>query len=254
MATKNQPFLRQLLNKPYDEVPFTDLKISTATIDVRLVDNAKIDFAKLFTLLPVVHPDQQVGIGDDTPWPPGTIVGAKFLKQCRGKRINKGTRCFKNSVTIWIWLKEKRICVKISPDSLHMTGCKDLRQAAECARYVQLHMQLLEEHGVYEVFPHVIRFDVCMINYNFNLGVGIDLVLLDKFICENYPKLFITPYDPNMHGTTMPLRCPLLLSTYTVHGNGQICMCVSEIDIEQALINIAKSHDIFYTVMSEYRK
>lgn len=250
---RNQPFLRQLLNKPYNQTPFESLEISTATVDVRLVEDAKVNFAKLFQLLPIVPPELQTD--KNMQWPPGTIYGGKFADEIRGCPPKMNTKGFKNSVTLWMWLKEKDMCVKISSDNLHMTGCKTLYQAAECARYVQQHMQLIhEEVPVYEIFPHISRFDICMINYNFNLAVGIDLKALDQYIMQNYPQIFISPYDENIHGSTMPLKLPMLLCSYTVYSNGQVCTRVKEIDLEKAMSNICKSYECFTALMQAFRK
>lgn len=260
-----EPFIKQLLDKPHSKIPFDMLSISVMTIDVRLVSDANVDFISLFDLLPVVPKELQLEELKNHPelnnvhevqWPPGTIVGAKWDDKQRGCPQKTETKGFKNSTTIWLWISEKKICVKISGDSLHMTGCKKPEHAVECARYVTQHIHLAaltSQVQLYEAFPHVSGFEVCMINYNFNMNVGIDLTELDRFICQNYSKVMISPYDPNIHGSTMPLKLPLLLCSYTIHDNGQVCFCVKESDLEQAMINIRTCYDVFFAVITAFR-
>ena len=250
---RNQPYVMQLLGKRYTRVPFESLQISTATIDVRLVE-CDIDFVKVFEMISIVPQEEQDRFPANHHWPAGTVIGAKYSNRLRGNPPKKDTKGFKNSTTVWIWVKEKCLCVKIHAESLHMTGCKTVQQAAECARYIQQHIELIHEidQSVYKNYPHVQQIDNCMINYNFNLGVGIDLVMLDKFICENYPKLFIAPYDQNLNGSNMPLKLPELLCSYTIHSNGQVVMRVKEQDIDQAVLNVCVGHECFFKVMEAF--
>lgn len=251
---KFDPFLKQYMGVKYQQNPFGFLSISTATIDVRLPENTNIDYKYLFENFPVVPKEQQDLCGD-IHWSPGTITGAKEGSRIRGKPPTPSKKALKNSAMIWIWLVDKWVNVKISRNNLHITGCKKLLHAAEAVRYVQQHIQLiLMAKGVspYEIFPYAMRFDNHMINYNFNLGVAISLPEFDLFIASQYSEQVFSSYDQNIHHTSMPLSYPSLEIKYTINDNGQISMCVSTSDIEEASENAKKGYDFFFQMLKAY--
>ena len=136
-----------------------------------------------------------------------------------------------------------------------MTGCKFIDQAIEATRYIQMHLQYIQEVRnieVYGIYPHANRVDVCMINYNFSLGVAIDLTDFDIFIEENYPKFAYSPYDANICNDTLPMKVPNLAINYTIHDNGRVSICSNERDVDMALKNVNTAFDAFYMILNEF--
>lgn len=258
------PFIRKLNNEPYNRVEFDDLKISTATIDVRLVNDVSINFPVLIDLLTVVPLDVQEIVGLNYKWPAGTIVGAVCGNKRRGyiptlKKSKGEKRGFKNSTMVWIWLesKQKTVNVKICVSSLHITGCKSIDHAVEATRYIQEHLQEVATKAptpIYKQFPSATRIDICMINYNFSLGVAIDLAELDLFIDLYYPNFAYSPYDPNICIDTFSMKVPKLLTSYTIHDNGRISINTNEPDVEQAYENLRVGFKTFYMILDEFSK
>lgn len=258
MSKKYEPFLKQALDTEHKFVPFDKLAISTVTMVVRLIETSKIRFPELFEALPVVPAEIQLKY-PNYKWPVGTITCVKHDGKTRGISPTDSERSFKNSTMVWIWIadKNKPVNIKISANTLHLTGCKNLEQTAHTARLFQLHLDtLFELTGIkyYDEYPYIIDFNVCMINYNFDLEVALDLQKFDVFISKEFSSAFFSSYDHNIHGTTMPLKCPQMYMTYTLHDNGQVCMCVSEPDVQKALINIIKGHQIFFILLDAFRE
>lgn len=264
-TTKYDPFLKQHLGSDYIEVPFDELKISTATMDVRMHERTELNYKQLFLDLPVV-PEAEYNENPLRRWPAGTIFAAKFEDRVRGVPPTTSEVAFKNSTMLWIWLTDKAVNVKISSNNLHITGCKKVEHAAETARLLQLHILVLlekqfgqlpeeplEDTPYFVRWPYVLRFDVCMINYNFTLGVALDLPAFDIFISRNYAKFAFSSYDQNVNGTGMPLECPMLAVKYTINDNGQISMCVKDADIEISLENVVKAYKAFYVIVNSFK-
>lgn len=247
--SKLEPFIRQKLGVSHKQVDFESLTISTATLDVRMRDDVNIDFISLFYLLKVHDGD------DDGPLYVGKITGAKYADKIRGKPPKTDTKGFKNATLIWLWLNDKKINVKISCHNFHITGCKKLEHAAEVTRCLQQHLQLISQtKKVYDIFPHALRVDVHMNNYNFSLNFGIYLPDFDIFIMKKYSDNLFSTYDQNIHKTSMTIRLPELQITYTVNDNGQISICASEHDLQMTEDNARKGYLIFYHMFDEYRK
>ena len=251
---KYEPFLRKAMDADHKYIPFDQLKMSTVTMVVKLVDDCNIKFNEMINYVPIIpaylqhkYPKHQ--------WPAGSIMCIKFGGEVRGVLPTDSDRNMKNSTTLWIWLEEKIVNVKVSAKTLHITGCKNLDQTAETARLIRQHLELLYEQGIklFDEIPYASEFNVCMINYNFNLGVALDLSKFDIFIAKEFGDILYSPYDPNIHGTTMPLKCEQLSMTYTLHDNGQICMCVRIKDVTRALINDLKGHEIFFIILNAFR-
>jgi len=252
--SRYDPFIKQCLGAKYKERLFDDLTISTATIDVRLPEVANIDYKFLFENLAVVPKSVQDALKLDR-WPAGTIFAAKEGDRFRGNPPTKTTKALKNAAMIWIWLTEKWVNVKISRSSLHVTGCKKLEQAAEACRYVQQHMELLVTTNFkpYGSYPYALRFDVNMINYNFSLDVALSLPDFEDFVYKNWQEHVVSSYDQNIHGTALPLRCPELKVKYTVNDNGQVSMCTSVSDVEQALFNVREAYMLFFKMLNDFQ-
>uniref|UniRef100_A0A6C0CI00 Uncharacterized protein n=1 Tax=viral metagenome TaxID=1070528 RepID=A0A6C0CI00_9ZZZZ len=248
--SKYDPFIKQCLGAKYKEKSFDELTISTATIDVRLPEIADVNYKYLFEHLSVDDRNSTTVRG-----PAGTIFGAKEGDKSRGNPPTKTSKALKNATMIWIWLLEKWVNVKISRSSLHITGCKKLEQAAEACRYVQQHMELLVTYDFkpYGSYPYALRFDVNMINYNFSLDVALSLPDFEEFLYKRRHEQIVSSYDQNIHGTCLPLRCPELRVKYTVNDNGQVSMCTSVPDIEQALYNVRQAYSLFFDSLEEFQ-
>lgn len=246
---KYAPFIKQCLGAKYSERAFEDLTISTATVDVRLPAVANVNYKSLYDLF-CVDPRYSVTVRG----PSGTIFAAKEGSRSRGNPPTVTSKALKNATMIWIWLEEKWVNVKISRSSLHVTGCKRLEQAAEACRYIQQHMELLMSPTFkpYESYPYALRFDANMINYNFSLEVAISLAEFDDFVFKNWGERVFSSYDQNIHGNAMPLRCPELGVKYTVNDNGQISMCTSVSDVEQALFCVKEGYLLFFQILDDF--
>lgn len=246
-------FIKQCLGVRCTHHPFQSLSISTATIDIRLPEDTNLDYQYLFESLPVVSKQVQDELGD-IQWPPGTIIGAKWDTKIRGKPPTSSKKALKNSTMIWIWLEDKYVNVKISRNNLHVTGCKKLYHASEAVRYTQQHAQLISEKGrkVYDIYPYATRFDNHMINYNFNLEVALSLAKFDSFVSEVYRKEIFSSYDQNIHHTSMPLSYPGMEVKYIVNDNGQVSMCVSTSDIENAMKNAEIGYEFFFKMLEDF--
>lgn len=250
---KLEAFVKQCLGAKHQYQSFSSLSISTATIDVRLPENTNLDYKGLFEELPVVS-HEEMEKNPHFHWAPGTITGAKEGIRMRGMPPTSSEKALKNSAMIWIWLKEKWVNMKISRNSLHVTGCKKLEHASEAVRYLQQHIQLIELKGrrFYEIFPFAMQFDNHMINYNFNLGVALSLPDFDQFVSKKYHDKVFSPYDQNIHHTTMPLTYHSLRIKYTINDNGQISMCVSSTNVEIAVRDAEKGYRFFFEMLDDY--
>ncbi|MFS8159871.1 MAG: hypothetical protein ACMG6E_06610 [Candidatus Roizmanbacteria bacterium] len=255
MLNKKTPFLRKKLGNKYHQTSFDDLKISTATLDVRCAKDANINFITFFEEVPCLTAEECDQFAD-LHLPPGTIVAIGNGDKTRGKPPTKSSNAFKNSNTIWIWLREKTISVKISASSFHMTGCKAIEQAAEGARYIQQHLELLHEvKGIkmYDNYPYVIEIRVCMINFNFDLKVALDLTQLANFIIMQYRDLIWTSYDPNLFNCMMLVKFSKMKMSYTIHDNGRISMCTNEPNIELAMENVMNGYRTLYLILETFQ-
>lgn len=265
-VNKFEPFIKQHLGACYAEVPFDDLEISTATMDVRMHERTALRYDHLFFDLPVVEREVYEEY-QDRKWPAGTIYAAKFEAQVRGTSPTSEGVAFKNSTMIWMWLEDKPVNIKISSNNLHITGCKKIEQAAECMRLLQLHIQVLmsaelgplpdqpvEPSKYYAFWPYALRFDVCMINYNFKLGVALDLPKFDLYVFKHHNRFVFSSYDQNINFTSMPMKCPMLGITYTINDNGKISMCTSESDIEVSYDNLLHGYEAFYVMVKNFRE
>ena len=249
-------FLRQHLGFEYSKPDFNDLKISTATLDARCIEGCNIDY-ELFALhVPCLTCDQ-MDLDPLRKWPPGTIIGISNGKNSRGRPPTKSRRLFKNGKTLWMWLEDKSVSIKLSVNGIHITGCKIIDQCAEAARYIQQHLQLLKEvEGlpVYEEYPYVVDIIVYMINYNFDLKVALNLIDFAYFIAENFNDCIYSPYDPNLYSCMMPVKFIKMKMSYTIHDNGRVSMCTSEKNPEIAERNIRDGYEMLHLILAKFHK
>lgn len=249
-ATKQDPFLRKLVGSEFKHVAFEDLSVSTATIDVRLVNDANIAYEELFYLLPIDGTSSKTQKRSA-----GTIFAGRCGDKTRGNCPTDAKTSLKNCMMLWMWLDSKYVNLKVSHSSVHITGCKTADHAAETIRYLQIHISLLHtaENPLYEVFPYCVDFNIHMINYNFSIAVGIDLTKLDLFLNQNYTDLMYSPYNANVSATNMTVCYPQRRITFTLNDNGQISMCVSGGNFEEASENVCKGYAIFRQMLETYR-
>jgi hypothetical protein len=247
---KAAPFIKKFLGSRYTQVDFDSLTISTATINVKLVENAGIKYDAFFKLLQL-DPER----GKEVVQTPGEIFGARCENQTKGNPPTKAEKAIKNATIVWMWLKEKHINVKISRNNLHITGCKKLEQAAEAVRYVQMWLKHLSTPSfpLYENEPTAVKFEAHMITYNFTLNVAIDLELFDLFLYKKWSKKVSSPYDKNVAPTVMTMRCPSYGLTFTINDNGNISLCASNEDFDRAHVNLCEGYLMFYEMLQTYR-
>jgi nitrite reductase/ring-hydroxylating ferredoxin subunit len=248
--SKVDPFLRKFLGSEYKHLPFENLSVSTATIDVRLVEDCNIDYVTLFSLLQI-----ETSSSKERKRPAGTIFAGRCGSEIRGIPPTDSTVSLKNCMMIWMWLSDKSVNMKVSHGNVHITGCKTADHAAEAVRYLQMHIELLhsEQTPLYEQYPYCVDFDIHMINYNFSINVGIDLTKFDLFLNKNYCKIMYSPYNPNICATHMTVSCPKHNMKFTLNDNGQISMCTKGSTFEGASKNVCEGYSMFYFVLEEYR-
>lgn len=117
----------------------TQLKVTTSTLVVRL--NGEIDIYALAKWLPISRVDglQMIGKNKAKVTPDGIHENIPiFIKSPqfrRGTILNK-TRAFKHSVSLWILLKESFPCLKVSGDTIHLTGIKNRQSAINAINYI----------------------------------------------------------------------------------------------------------------------
>ena len=249
-----EAFIRKALGTQYAKDRFVDLPFSTSTLVVRFADDTEID-SELFALYAWCQSAEEGAKPGKKP--PGTITGINNGEQSRGYNQTGSKRVFKNSHTFWIWLTDKQVSAKLSVNSLHLTGCKTVNQAAEAGRYVQQHLRLLYEAKgipVYEEYPHIVEIQNCMISFNFDLRVALNLTKFATYIIGTHHKEMWTPYDPNLHSYMMPLSHKCGTVSYSIHHNGRISMRTNIIDPEAALEAIQKRYDEFHVILKQYHK
>jgi len=249
-TSKVDPFIRKCLGVQYRQLPFENLTVSTATIDVRLVENAEINYELLFQLLqiePISSKDKKKA--------PGTIFAGRCGRDIRGTPPTDSTASLKNCMMIWMWLEDKYVNMKISRNNVHITGCKTADHAAEAVRYLQMHIDLIhsDELPMYENYPYIVDFDIHMINYNFSTSVAIDLATFDIFVNTNYQHMAYSPFDVNVCSSHMTLHCPKYSITFTLNDNGQISMCTKGETFEMASQNVCEGYALFYDMLTRYK-
>lgn len=248
---KTDPFIRRCLGAKYSKVPFQNLKVSTATIDVRLSPETDLQYVSLFRRLQI-----ETNKTSTDKLPSGSIFAGICGDEKRGHPPTKSEKSQKNCMTIWMWLEDKYVNLKVSRNNIHVTGCKTPSHAAEATRNLQMHIELIhnEENPVYANYPYAVDFSVHMINYNFKTDVALNLQLFDIFIGQKYSKVAFSPYDANVAATNMSLKCPSFSSTFTINDNGQISMCAKGSTFEEVDRNIVESYALLYTMLEEYQK
>lgn len=247
---KVDPFLKKFLGAEYRHVPFEKLSVSTTTIDVRLIEGANVKYVELFNLLPI---DPDATKADKRP--AGTIFGGRCGDKTRGHPPTTAKTSLKNSMMLWMWLDDKTVNLKVSRSGVHLTGCKTADHAAESIRLLLGYIQVLhtELNPLYDVFPFCVKFVIHMINYNFNLGVAVDLTAFDIFLNQRHSDKVYSPYNSNLLSTSMTVACPSLNITFAINDNGQTSMCVTGGDFEDASDRVCKGYSFFYELLDKYR-
>lgn len=117
----------------------SQLEVTTSTLVVRL--NGEIDTYALAKWLPISRVDglQMIGKNKAKIAPDGVHenvpIFIKSLQFRRGTILNK-TRAFKHSVSLWMLLKESFPCLKVSSDTIHLTGIKNRQSAINAINYI----------------------------------------------------------------------------------------------------------------------
>lgn len=250
-SCKVDPFLRKLLGSDYKHIPFEKLSVSTATIDVRLIEGCNIAYTTLFSLLQI-----ETSSSKEQKKPPGTIFAGRCGSEIRGSPPTDAKSSLKNCMMIWMWLSDKCVNMKVYHGNVHITGCKTADHAAEAIRYLQMHLQLLQtdEYPLYDQFPYCVDFDIHMINYNFSINVGIDLTKFDLFFNRHYYTLGFSPYNPNVCATHMTVSFPMYSMKFTLNDNGQISMCTKGSTFEGASQNVCDGYGAFYVILEQYKR
>ena len=93
-----------------------------------------------------------------------------------------------------------------------------------------------------------------MVNYNFSIGVALDLQSFDIFTDREYPEFGYSSYDANICNNTLSFKVPQLSICFTIHDNGKISMCSKEQEIDAALNNLQVGYDTFYMVLEDFRE
>lgn len=203
---------------------FDDITVSTKTFIV--MTNVIVDIKELFKRLPVAEyilipkrrgrkkkvevPNPNEHLTD------GAIITLEMGSEFRGtllkKKSKEAKKYFRNSLTIVMFMDNKKINFKISRNGkFQMTGCKFDYQAENCIKHI---WKLIEPHkDIYllgnEHFYAV--FIPSMRNIDFSLGFLIDREKLDEFFNSNtdYTSMLETSIGYTGVNIKMPIKIPI---------------------------------------------
>lgn len=212
---------------------FEDLVRTTRTV---IADtNLTLDIAKVYELIPItecVVAEKKKGrrkkkdCADPvmpTVLPSGSIVSAKYNGQSKGLVSKSGKAAFKNSITIVMDIKQRRVNFKLSKNGrFQITGNNDNYHIEKCVKYMWKLLRTWPE--VYEVNGTSLKvtFWSSMVNFKTNVGFRISRQNLNTYINEmtEYVSIFETSSGSASVNIKMPLVFEdLELQTMTYRSN-----------------------------------
>lgn len=220
----------------FDEIP-----VSTKTFIV--MTNLTLDIKKLFDFLPITNyivvpkkrgrkkkvlvddPNKNIVDGD--------IITLDLANQIRGvslkkkkKKDGKNTDYFRNSLTIVMFIDNKKINFKISRNGkFQMTGCKFDEHAEKCVKYIWEYIKDNKDE-IYTISDGKIfkaLFIPAMRNIDFSLGFVLDREKLDEYFNTHteYHSLLETSIGYTGVNIKIPVTKPitkLLLKQFVYEG------------------------------------
>jgi len=130
--------------------PFDELKVTTITFVCSL--NGSINLEPAFELLPIQKIQLKVQRKNvkkiklpHFPDIPGAILTLAYMSSRRGIIKSVSKKNFKNSILLDLSLKDKNIAIKISGNSIHITGAKHIDHVQESFKYLYEHLIKIQD-------------------------------------------------------------------------------------------------------------
>jgi TATA-box binding protein (TBP) (component of TFIID and TFIIIB) len=203
---------------------FEENKVSTKTIIA--VTNLSLNIHKVFETLPITdyiviskrrgRKKKTVVLDPNKHIPSGSIITLKFEDKIRGvdlkkkKKSKKQGKYFRNSVTIVMVIKQKKINFKLSRNGkFQMTGCKTDEQAEHCIKYFWKYIEKTED--VFTFNNKKSHFEVIFVpamrNIDFSLGFLVDREKLSKYI--NVHTAYYSMLEASFGYTGVNIKVPM---------------------------------------------
>lgn len=212
-------------------VGFKDAVRTTRTV---IADsNLCIDIDKLYAILPIteyIAPEpkkrgrKKKGVVPVIHVvPSGSIICAKYNGECKGLNEKGSTRAFKNSITIVMDIKQKKVNFKLSKNGrFQITGNNDDYHIQKCVKYMWKIIKQYSDIYVINGTSLKVSFWSSMTNFKVNIGKRLDRQILNTYINCNteYISVFETSSGSASVNIKMPLKfVDMQLITLTYRSN-----------------------------------
>lgn len=210
---------------------FDDLIRTTRTV---IADtNLTLDIAKVYELIPItecVVPEKKKGRRKKdcisvapVVLPSGSIISAKYNGQSKGLVSKSGKAAFKNSITIVMDIKQRRVNFKLSKNGrFQITGNNDDYHIDKCVKYMWKLLRTWPD--VYEVNGTSLKvtFWSSMVNFKTNVGFRISRQNLNTYV--NEMTEYVSIFETSSGSASVNIKIPLVfddleLRTMTFRSN-----------------------------------
>ncbi len=212
---------------------FEDLIRTTRTV---IADtNLTLDIAKVYELIPITEctvPEKKKGrrkkkecVNPVVPMvlPSGSIISAKYNGQCKGLVSKSGKAAFKNSITVVMDIKQRRVNFKLSKNGrFQITGNNDNYHIEKCVKYMWKLLRTWPDVYAVNGTSLKVTFWSSMVNFKTNVGFRISRQNLNTYVNEmtDYVSIFETSSGSASVNIKMPLMFDdLELQTMTFRSN-----------------------------------
>lgn len=197
-------------------IQFEDIVRTTRTV---IADtNIQIDIDKLFEIIPItdyIIPEKKRGRKKKNYTAPiiniksGSIISIKYNGKVRGILVSKSSTAFKNSITIVMIIKNKKVNFKLSKNGrFQITGNNDDYNIEKCVKYmwkiIKVFPDIYEKNGT----SIKVTFWSSMVNYKFNVGFRLDRQKLNTYINENTE--YISVFETSSGSASVNIKMPLV--------------------------------------------
>jgi TATA-box binding protein (TBP) (component of TFIID and TFIIIB) len=217
MSESKTEYYTKILPKDFD-----DIKVSTKTII--MITNIILNIDELFDNLPIVHYEitpkkrgrkKKSEITPIENLEPGSIITMKYKNKIKGvdlkqKKTELKSKSFRNSLTMVMMLKDKKINFKISSNGkFQIVGCKTWKHGLEVIEY--LWEMIRNNTKMYSLQPNTdltALFIPAMRNIDFSTGFKIDREKLDHHIKDktNYTSILETSFGYTGVNIKIPIK------------------------------------------------
>lgn len=222
-------------------ISFDDMTRTTRTV---IADtNMVIDIDKLFEILPItecVEPVKRRGrkrkdnINVPIVLPNGSIVSAKYGDKYKGLQSSNGKSAFKNSITIIMEIKHRRVNFKLSKNGrFQITGNNDDYHVEKCVKYMWKIIKEYEDLYTINGTSLKVTFWSSMTNFKVNIGMRIDRQELNTYINKNTE--YVSFFETSSGSASVNIKMPLIfqdkqLNTIVYRSNKWVKGTVSYTD------------------------